>query len=1605
MVPIGRPSRASNCLAFHLGGYCSRRYIARSICVLIALTACFLAEARGDTHVTGVPQLNSDPGAPYTIYLDFSGFNFTGMWGGNSGPPGSVAAYANASGSFSSAEQTQIAQIWAGVAQGYLPFNVNVTTVDPAISAGSADTDAHRQAYYDQTAKLMHTIVTPTSGWAGSPGGISYVGVTANTYGTSDNGGAGDGFHTNWDFEATSGFSPFTVAQPGLHENGHGLGLVHQSDYVGDTYINEYSTGDNNSSPGTYSPIMGAGYYTQRATWRLGDSNNGQGSHTQNDVAEMLNSSPGLALVNDGIGHSYSSATVLPLNGSSVYYNFAQGIIVPASSSSPTPIGAANYTTDFFSFKSDGQTPVNLTANDGSEFVTPGSADVATTLRSTLTILNSSGGTVGSGTEAASTLSESYSALLPAGTYEAEIASYGGHTQTITSGSNTFNTTYYFDMGGYFLTGSGFASMSSFVWSSTATGPWNVAANWGGSVPGPGDIASFTSSSYANGPNLTTSTGAGALWQTGSGAITITGSALTLYSNVVNSNSNVGIEMDAGAGSLTINVPLVLPSSQTWINNSANPLTINNSTSGAGSLTKQGSGTLNLLGTTTCTNFFPNGGTTIITGSLTSSSYSSIAQANGSNGTVVITGTGSMTVNGDFNVSDLSVSVGSLSLQGASVARGATLYVGKYGSSVGILNMSGGSMLSIGSPGEWRIGGGGGTGDAAAYGNLVIANSSALTTSGNFQIGAFGLGVLNQTSGTITSAQWTDLGRFVSGFGVGNISGGQWNATGTGNPFFVGEDGNGVLNLSGSGLVSCVNGMMIGNTSAAGGVVNLSGGTLLTTTLFRTAGTMSVFNFNGGTLKAAASNTTFLQGLDSAGAGSGAFVWNGGGTIDNGGFNIAIGQALLAPTGSGVSSIALSSSGSGYLGEPVVEITGGGGTGATARAIMSGGQITSILITNPGTGYTSPPTISVSGGGYSSAATLGAAALAANSTSGALTFIGGGTTTLSGNNTYSGGTTINAGAVSISSNNNLGGTAGAVTLNGGALATTAGITNTHPFTIGTSGGTIDVASPSQYYFHTANTLLGNGPLTLTGTGALISAPGVGNLRVDVANSYSGNMTLQGGGIFEFGAAGAVSANAAFTLNNQGELALNTGVNSPNNITVAGGTNSVLSFINDTGGVYSGQITLNAGATIGLRDWYNYSNVRSGTITGQITGSGGLSINSGSGAGGALALGNSANNYSGGTTVNSAILLIGAQSIGGNGATPASEAGALGSGTVTVNSGGMAQLGYREANTDLATVPNAFVVNGGDIWANDAYQHIAGNVNVTANGGTLGSTYEGQSGSFGWNKGLFLDGVVSGSGALTLDQAGAGGEVNGGGNGIGNNFNCSIVMFSNSANSYSGTVTVAGGSTGLNNYLGDNASAALEFATVNVVGNNSGGNLRWGTSPLLFQTGLGSCTLGALGGSGNIALLGMNEVTATAGTDAIALTVGGNDATTNYSGALSGPGSLTKVGTGTLVLSGTDTYSGGTIVLSGKLKVMDAYSLLDGSNLSVGTSLGLFQDAIVPAAPIPTAPIPSAAAGPPAPVPEPGTLALVATVLLAIAAIGARRRYYKASTVSAASQSK
>lgn len=75
---------------------------------------------------------------------------------------------------------------------------------------------------------------------------------------------------------------------------------------------------------------------------------------------------------------------------------------------------------------------------------------------------------------------------------------------------------------------------------------------------------------------------------------------------------------------------------------------------------------------------------------------------------------------------------------------------------------------------------------------------------------------------------------------------------------------------------------------------------------------------------------------------------------------------IAAPVG-GISGITVTDGGTGYTTAPTVAITGGGGTGATATATVSGGVVTGVAITNPGSGYTTAPTVAFTGGAGSDA--------------------------------------------------------------------------------------------------------------------------------------------------------------------------------------------------------------------------------------------------------------------------------------------------------------------------------------------------------------------------------------------------------------------------------------------------------------------------------------------------------------------------------------------------------------------------------------------------------------------------------------------------------------
>jgi uncharacterized protein len=93
-------------------------------------------------------------------------------------------------------------------------------------------------------------------------------------------------------------------------------------------------------------------------------------------------------------------------------------------------------------------------------------------------------------------------------------------------------------------------------------------------------------------------------------------------------------------------------------------------------------------------------------------------------------------------------------------------------------------------------------------------------------------------------------------------------------------------------------------------------------------------------------------------------------------------RILIAPgfteqTRRGVRRATISNGGTGYATAPTIAFTGGGGTGAAATAVVSGGVVVAINITSNGQNYTSAPTIAFSGGGGTgavAAAVLGATA-------------------------------------------------------------------------------------------------------------------------------------------------------------------------------------------------------------------------------------------------------------------------------------------------------------------------------------------------------------------------------------------------------------------------------------------------------------------------------------------------------------------------------------------------------------------------------------------------------------------------------------------------------
>jgi len=258
------------------------------------------AEASGDEALvenaaldpSEVFQLHSRPGSSNVVFLDFDGHNLTGTgWSignlealpfdpsQNDSPP-TVA-------NFTTDELNRIAEIWHRISEDYAPFNIDVTTEEPAVFT---PTTGHILFTHDSdaTGKLM-----PSQG----AGGVAFV----NVFGRSDYAYYSPALVYYTNLAISSHGVPSYNAEAGSHELGHNIGLSHDGVIGGTAYYAGHGNG-----LVSWAPIMGFSYYNSITQWNKGEYANA--NNAQDDLAIIAGD---LGYVGDDHGDTAALATAL----------------------------------------------------------------------------------------------------------------------------------------------------------------------------------------------------------------------------------------------------------------------------------------------------------------------------------------------------------------------------------------------------------------------------------------------------------------------------------------------------------------------------------------------------------------------------------------------------------------------------------------------------------------------------------------------------------------------------------------------------------------------------------------------------------------------------------------------------------------------------------------------------------------------------------------------------------------------------------------------------------------------------------------------------------------------------------------------------------------------------------------------------------------------------------------------------------------------------------------------------------------------------------------------------------------------------------------------
>ncbi len=630
-----------------------------------------------------------------------------------------------------------------------------------------------------------------------------------------------------------------------------------------------------------------------------------------------------------------------------------------------------------------------------------------------------------------------------------------------------------------------FGHTGTLTYSDVISGAGNISVTGGGTVV-------FNSTSAGSGHTGATTIVTG-------GTVRIAATNAQVSGSVVNVNSGgtFDIQADAtvaglaGAGSVT------LGGGYTLTDNASASTTFSGVISGAGALTKAGTGTLSLTGASTY------GGTTRIT-----------------SGTLQVSGSGGSITQGaaDLMIAPDAAQVAALNIQaGASVT-----------SNYGRLGLA-----------------------SDATGSATVSGTNSIWTNNTYlYVGEAGTGTLNVSNGGTVNAANVSIGNNPGGTGMVTVDGTgsslNQTDTGTDNGLFVGSEGTGTLFVQNGGLVTSVTGSVGNNEGGTGSAIITGAGSE-----WRNSGSLFVGGDGTGILSilsggkvtstdatigniAGSSGSALVTGQDSTWANSGNLFVGAAGdgtlTINDHAMVTSLNTTIGNNTG-GTGQLYVNLGGSltdtgalrvGYEGAGILSVQNGGiVTSDTAIIGSATGGTGQALISGPNSSWTN------AGGFFLGDYTQGSLTLAGTAT---LTLgTGAGTLTLG---SHGGTGVLNIGNDSVSP------AAAGGYLNAGVISTSGGGTGTVQFnTTGTS------ASP--YYFTRSGSAESTPVVIIGPTNVTFNA---GYNVFAATNSYTGSTIINGGtavalyqgGQYQFGY-GPVTINSGGTLTLQNATLANSSV--------------------------------------------------------------------------------------------------------------------------------------------------------------------------------------------------------------------------------------------------------------------------------------------------------------------------------------------------------------------------------------------------------------------------------------------------------------------------------